>query len=95
MADGTPRGLPVEPGQVPSCQDRATVHAEAKRRLYQKLHSMLKPLNLNEGHLIHRFAYMKNEIPAAGCAHQAGTVRFGTDPASSRVCRTAWNMRLT
>ena len=27
--------------------------------------------------------YMKNEIPVAGCAHQAGTCRFGTDPASS------------
>ena len=23
---------------------------------------------------------MKNEIPVAGCAHQAGTCRFGTDP---------------
>ena len=28
-------------------------------------------------------AYMKNDIPVAGCAHQAGTCRFGTDPASS------------
>ena len=26
---------------------------------------------------------MKNEIPVAGCAHQAGTCRFGTDPATS------------
>ena len=26
---------------------------------------------------------MKNDVPVAGCAHQAGTVRFGTDPASS------------
>ena len=25
----------------------------------------------------------KNEIPIAGCAHQAGTVRFGSDPATS------------
>ena len=23
---------------------------------------------------------MKNDIPVAGCAHQAGTTRFGTDP---------------
>ena len=28
-------------------------------------------------------AYLKNEIPVAGCAHQAGTCRFGTDPSSS------------
>ena len=39
-------------------------------------------LDMNHGHLIHRFAYMKNEIPVAGCAHQAGTCRFGTDPAT-------------
>jgi choline dehydrogenase-like flavoprotein len=33
---------------------------------------------------------MKNEIPVAGVAHQAGTARFGTDPESSvlnRDCR--------
>jgi choline dehydrogenase-like flavoprotein len=58
-------------------------NAEAKKRLYDKLRSMLKPLDLNEGHLIHRFAYMKNEIPIAGCAHQAGTARMGSDPQSS------------
>ena len=34
-------------------------------------------------HLLSRFAYMKNAIPVAGCAHQAGTCRFGTDPATS------------
>jgi choline dehydrogenase-like flavoprotein len=60
-------------------------NAEAKRRLYEKLRSLLGHLDLNEGHLLHRFAYMKNDIPAAGCAHQAGTARFGTDPASSVV----------
>ena len=27
--------------------------------------------------------YMKNDIPIAGVAHQAGTCRFGTDPATS------------
>jgi choline dehydrogenase-like flavoprotein len=63
---------------------------EPKKRLYDKLRSMLGPLGMNEGHLIHRFAYMKTAIPVAGCAHQAGTVRFGDDPASSvlnRDCR--------
>ena len=34
-------------------------------------------------HLIPRDVYMKNDIPVAGCAHQAGTVRFGSDPATS------------
>ncbi len=44
---------------------------------------MLGQLDMNPDHLIHRFAYMKNDIPVAGCAHQAGTCRFGTDPATS------------
>ena len=34
-------------------------------------------------HLVRRFAYMKTDIPIAGCAHQAGTVRCGADPATS------------
>ena len=55
----------------------------AKKRLYEKLKSMLGKLGMNPDHLIHRFAYMKNDIPVAGCAHQAGTCRFGTDPATS------------
>ncbi len=56
---------------------------EPKKRLYGKLKSMLGQLDMNPDHLIQRFAYMKNEIPVAGCAHQAGTCRFGTDPATS------------
>jgi choline dehydrogenase-like flavoprotein len=59
----------------------------AKKRLYEQLKSMLPKLNMNPGHLIHRFAYMKNDIPVAGVAHQAGTCRFGTDPAQSVLDR--------
>jgi choline dehydrogenase-like flavoprotein len=58
---------------------------ESRKRLHEKLKSMLGQLNMNPDHLLHRFAYMKNEIPVAGCAHQAGTVRFGTDPATSAL----------
>ena len=54
-----------------------------KERLLHTLRSMLKKLDVNEDHLFHRFAYMKNSIPVAGCAHQAGTCRFGADPADS------------
>ena len=56
---------------------------EPKKRLYAKLKSILGKLDMDPDHLIHRFAYMKNEIPVAGVAHQAGTCRFGTDPATS------------
>jgi choline dehydrogenase-like flavoprotein len=56
-----------------------------KQQLYEKLRSLLGKLDMNEGHLLKRFAYMKNDIPVAGCAHQAGTCRFGSDPATSVV----------
>ena len=46
---------------------------------------MLGQLRMEPDHLFHRFAYMKNDIPVAGVAHQAGTCRFGTDPATSAL----------
>jgi choline dehydrogenase-like flavoprotein len=55
----------------------------AARQLYDQLKSMLGSLGMHTGHLVHRFAYMKTDIPIAGCAHQAGTLRFGADPAAS------------
>jgi choline dehydrogenase-like flavoprotein len=55
---------------------------EPKRRLYHKLQMLLSGLGM-EHHLIPRHAYLKTEIPVAGCAHQAGTCRFGTDPETS------------
>jgi choline dehydrogenase-like flavoprotein len=63
----------------------AETNAEAKKQLYHKLRGLLGQLDMNPGHLFHRFAYMKNDIPVAGCAHQAGTCRFGSDPATSVV----------
>jgi choline dehydrogenase-like flavoprotein len=55
----------------------------AAKRLFGQLKSMLGSLNMHEGHLAHRSMYMKTDIPVAGCAHQAGTVRFGADPETS------------
>jgi choline dehydrogenase-like flavoprotein len=46
---------------------------------------MLHQLRMEPGHLFHRFAYLKNDIPVAGCAHQAGTARMGEDAATSVV----------
>jgi len=54
-----------------------------KDELHKQLRGMLKHLHMEPDHLFHRFAYMKNEIPVAGVAHQAGTCRMGTDPADS------------
>jgi choline dehydrogenase-like flavoprotein len=55
----------------------------AAKRLYHQLKSMLSALGMHADHLVHRFAYLKSDIPIAGVAHQAGTCRFGTDPATS------------
>ena len=54
-----------------------------KKRLLHELKSLLKDLGMQHDHLLPRHAYLKNDIPVAGCAHQAGTCRFGTDPADS------------
>src|SRR5207247_9292844 len=52
--------------------------------------ALLGHQDMTSGHRISRFAYAKTAIPVAGCAHQAGTCRFGDDPATSvlnRDCR--------
>lgn len=57
---------------------------EAHKRLLAKLKDILKNI---DGH-IHHFpnkVYLSQEIPIAGCAHQAGTVRFGKDPKTSAL----------
>ena len=58
-------------------------NSTASSRLYHQFKSMLGRLRLQEDHLVHRFAYMKTDIPIAGVAHQAGTCRFGNDPQTS------------
>jgi choline dehydrogenase-like flavoprotein len=83
---------------LPRAENRVTVDRDGKltlaytptndvpkEELLEKLESILGKLDMNHGHLLKRFAYMKNEIPVAGCAHQAGTCRFGTDPSTSVV----------
>ena len=64
---------------------------EPKERLYHQLKSMLAHLGMHPDHLIPRTTYLKNDIPIAGCAHQAGTTRFGSDPTTSVLdvnCKT-------
>jgi choline dehydrogenase-like flavoprotein len=57
------------------------------RKLYDKLRAMLEEIGLQPQHLIARDIYMRNAIPLAGCAHQAGTCRFGGDPTLSVLDR--------
>jgi choline dehydrogenase-like flavoprotein len=68
-------------GRVKLCY-KAT-NAEPRKRLYLQLRSMLGQLGMHPKHHIPHHAYLQNPIPVAGCAHQAGSCRFGSDPRSS------------
>jgi choline dehydrogenase-like flavoprotein len=59
-----------------------TNNAEADR-LYHELKQILNHTGLAEHHVLGKNFYMDMSIPVAGCAHQAGTCRFGADPATS------------
>jgi choline dehydrogenase-like flavoprotein len=63
--------------------DYTPSNEEPKQRLFHQLKEMLADLGMHRDHLLPHHAYLKNEIPVAGCAHQAGTCRFGTDRDSS------------
>jgi choline dehydrogenase-like flavoprotein len=56
---------------------------EPMEQLYHRVKKQLSHLGMHPHHLIPRNVYMKNDVPVAGCAHQAGTVRFGHDPGTS------------
>jgi choline dehydrogenase-like flavoprotein len=56
---------------------------QPKQHLLHELKSLLGRIGMHHDHLLPRHAYLKNDIPVAGCAHQAGTCRFGDDPATS------------
>ena len=58
---------------------------EEAGRLYHELRKILNHVGLAQHHVLGKNFYMNMSIPIAGCAHQAGTVRFGDDPASSAL----------
>jgi choline dehydrogenase-like flavoprotein len=51
--------------------------------LYHELRKILNHIGMAEHHVLDKNFYLSMDIPVAGCAHQAGTCRFGTDPATS------------
>ncbi len=53
--------------------------------LYKEMRKILNHVGLATHHVLHKSFYMSMNIPLAGCAHQAGTCRFGTDPATSAL----------
>jgi len=61
---------------------RATNAAEAEG-LYGELRKIMNHIGFAAHHVLDKNFYMNMSIPVAGVAHQAGTCRFGTDPATS------------
>ncbi len=51
--------------------------------LYHELKKVLNHVGLADHHVLDKNFYLSMNVPLAGCAHQAGTCRFGADPATS------------
>jgi len=81
--------LPDPENRVTLAKDgNVALHYKANNRepleqLYHRVTKHLGHLGMHPHHLVPRDVYMKNDVPVAGCAHQAGTVRFGNDPTDS------------
>jgi choline dehydrogenase-like flavoprotein len=58
---------------------------EEADRLYHELKRILNHVGIAQHHVLGKNFYMNMSIPIAGCAHQAGTVRFGHDPQTSAL----------
>jgi choline dehydrogenase-like flavoprotein len=85
----TTEDLPVPENRVTTDKD-GNVHLtytstndEEASRLYAELKKVLNHTGMTAHHVLRKNFYMDMAIPLAGCAHQAGTCRFGTDPATS------------
>ena len=61
----------------------APTNAAEASGLYQELRKILNHIGMAEHHVLDKNFYMSMSIPIAGVAHQAGTCRFGNDPARS------------
>jgi choline dehydrogenase-like flavoprotein len=59
-------------------------NTEPHKRLLGKLKDLLGPLGCHSS-VIPRWSVLSQQIPVAGIAHNCGTVRFGTDPATSAL----------
>jgi choline dehydrogenase-like flavoprotein len=51
--------------------------------LYHELRTILNYVGMAAHHVLDKNYYLSMDVPVAGVAHQAGTCRFGSDPASS------------
>ena len=56
---------------------------EESDHLYHEMKRMLNRIGMADHHVLSKNFYMHMSVPIAGVAHQAGTARFGRDPATS------------
>jgi choline dehydrogenase-like flavoprotein len=81
---------------VPKPENRVTLDREGRLHLaykptneeestglYHELRKILNHIGLASHHVLDKNFYLSMDVPIAGVAHQAGTCRFGTDPATS------------
>jgi choline dehydrogenase-like flavoprotein len=80
LPDPNNRVTVTEKGQIKL--DYTFNNLTASQRLVSRLEGMLDRLYLRN-HLVERQFYIANSMGIAAVGHQAGTCRFGTDPASS------------
>jgi choline dehydrogenase-like flavoprotein len=81
---------------LPKPENRVTVDADGNVHLaytatndteaaglYGEFRKVLNHIGMAAHHVLHKNFYMSMNVAIAGVAHQAGTCRFGTDPATS------------
>ena len=81
---------------IPNPDNRVTVNSDGQVRLayrpsnateadglYGELRTIMNHIGIAAHHVLDKNFYMHMSIPIAGVAHQAGTCKFGTDPAAS------------
>ncbi len=83
----TSEDLPLPQNRIYYDRDRVILdlcetNMEAHRRLREKLRLLCDRLDIHP-HLFDRSLYFGENVPIGGTAHQAGTMRFGGDPATS------------
>jgi choline dehydrogenase-like flavoprotein len=85
----TTEDLPLPENRVTTDKDGnvhlsySTTNMEEADHLYEELKKILNHTGMTSHHVLRKNFYMSMDIPVAGVAHQAGTCRFGTDPATS------------
>jgi choline dehydrogenase-like flavoprotein len=85
----TTEDLPLAENRVTLDRNEAIVlsykrtNLEEFARLGERLEGLLNHIGMRAHKLVERNYYFEQQTPLAGVAHQAGTCRFGTDPASS------------